>query len=88
MIFSLNSKKLLITLCFVFESKNFIKFILSESGQKILLKKNYMLPVISQPIVSVFLDRLPKLKNKSFEDFERFQESKEGHLIRWKESLK
>ncbi len=65
-----------------------VKLILSESGQKLLVEKNYMFPVLANTSKFERLNLLPVLKTLDYSSFKSFYQNKEKALESWKKSIK
>ena len=65
----------------------FVQFLLKPSVQKILMRKNYMLPIVSDVTRQSAFEDLPKLPLISYEKLELFLSQKQNWIQKWEKSL-
>ncbi len=68
-------------------AKEFIKFLLKPEIQKILMEKNYMLPVIQRVTQGTPFENLKKLPLISYKTVKSFLSNKDGWIEEWEEVL-
>lgn len=68
-------------------AEGFIKLMLSEQGQKIIMNANFMLPVISGVTKGTLFEKLPKLKIIPMHDAYKKLQNKKDVLSKWKTSI-
>jgi len=70
------------------QAESFISLMLSERGQKLIMNKNFMLPVRAGVTVDSAFSELPKLSLMSYKGMNEFLANKKNIIKTWKKVIK